>query len=344
MPLVFAGIDEAGYGPTLGPLCVALAVFRVERWSLGQPAPNLWQLLNAAVAHAASGARHRIPIADSKRLKLPNDSAVRHPLIHLERGVLAMLGCMGLKPDSDAALLASLDAAHSDEPWWQGPPIALPLARTAAQRDIDAALLASTMERAGVSLLALRCRVMGVAEFNDIVARTGSKAEATAAAVGGLLAPLPLRHADEPLRIVCDQLGGRTQYDDLLGRWFPALRAAPICESESRSRYRLDATDDKPPASATPDVPTDATSLANHPRRAIHFMPEAESAHLPVALASMAAKLVRELAMMRFNRYWSSRVPDLKPTAGYAQDARRWLRDTRDAIDDADRDALVRRA
>jgi hypothetical protein len=57
----------------------------------------------------------------------------------------------------------------------------------------------------------------------------------------------------------------------------------------------------------------------------ITFAQSAEDAHFPVALASMLAKYVRELMMIRFNRYFQSLAPDLKPTAGYVQDGRRFL-------------------
>ena len=39
---------------------------------------------------------------------------------------------------------------------------------------------------------------------------------------------------------------------------------------------------------------------------------------LPTALASMTAKYLRELAMRAFNEFWCARVPDLRPTAGYS--------------------------
>jgi ribonuclease HII len=45
---------------------------------------------------------------------------------------------------------------------------------------------------------------------------------------------------------------------------------------------------------------------------------------LPVALASMTAKYLRELAMTAFNSFWQQQQPDLRPTAGYPQDARRF--------------------
>ncbi|MCH9058086.1 MAG: hypothetical protein IIB55_05605 [Planctomycetes bacterium] len=76
----------------------------------------------------------------------------------------------------------------------------------------------------------------------------------------------------------------------------------------------------------------------------VSFMPEAESKHLPVALASMVAKLVRELTMARFNRYWCRRVPELKPTAGYVLDARRWLAEMDDVVTPTERAAMVRLA
>ncbi len=41
-------------------------------------------------------------------------------------------------------------------------------------------------------------------------------------------------------------------------------------------------------------------------------------------MASMASKYLRELAMRALNEFWCSRVSDLRPTAGYPQDAKRF--------------------
>ena len=51
-----------------------------------------------------------------------------------------------------------------------------------------------------------------------------------------------------------------------------------------------------------------------------------------VALASMISKYVRELLMREFNRYWLAHVPGLKPTAGYPQDAVRYIDAIRPAL------------
>jgi hypothetical protein len=50
---------------------------------------------------------------------------------------------------------------------------------------------------------------------------------------------------------------------------------------------------------------------------------------LPSALASMAAKYVRELAMCAWNDYWQRQIPGLRPTAGYPVDARRFADEIR---------------
>ena len=38
----------------------------------------------------------------------------------------------------------------------------------------------------------------------------------------------------------------------------------------------------------------------------------------------MLAKYLRELSMKAFNQYWQRYVPDLRPTAGYPVDAKRF--------------------
>ena len=39
----------------------------------------------------------------------------------------------------------------------------------------------------------------------------------------------------------------------------------------------------------------------------------------------MTAKYLRELHMVLLNRWWAEHLPELKPTAGYPQDARRFI-------------------
>ncbi|MEM9066338.1 MAG: hypothetical protein AAGB51_12705 [Planctomycetota bacterium] len=325
MALLYAGIDEAGYGPMLGPLCVGLSVFRVEGWTEGEPSPDLWQTLSGGVCRTLTEARGTklIPIADSKKLKLSNQVKTKHPLVHLERGVLAFNGARsGDLPASDDGLFERLGAAPAAEAWY-GEPASLPVGTTEGELRLDVASLRKTLATAGVELVHLGVRWVGESDFNRIVRETGTKAEATLGAVGAHLRDVVDEIEQDTLRVVCDRLGGRTKCGPLVARELPGIPVSLVRENPELGEYALG----------------DGGQLGR-----IAFMPEAEEKHLPVALASMAAKLVRELAMARFNRYWSARVPELKPTAGYVQDAKRWLGEVGESITADERRRLVRLA
>lgn len=325
MALLIAGIDEAGYGPRLGPLSVGMSLFRVRDWSPGDAAPCLWKLLKSGVCRKASDTRKRVPIADSKQLKLANDNQKHHPLVHLERGVLACLRSLECAPRTDSDLLGWLGACLEEHPWYAGSSIDLPLGQSEGQIAIAAGRAAGALEAAGVEILEMRCLAVGERAVNRAIDEQGSKAEATAAALGEHLRRVfarPLAEG-EHLRVVCDQLGGRTMYEGLIARELPGAAVEALVEGNERSRYRV-------------------TGPGGHAGAVVQFMPEAESAHMPVALASMIAKLVRELAMMRFNRYWCGRCPELKPTAGYYGDAGRWLREAAGVLSREERAAIVR--
>ena len=54
---IYAGIDEAGYGPMFGPFTIACTVFAIdepptENAGLQAPPPDLWSLLDTAVCQS----------------------------------------------------------------------------------------------------------------------------------------------------------------------------------------------------------------------------------------------------------------------------------------------------
>jgi hypothetical protein len=101
---------------------------------------------------------------------------------------------------------------------------------------------------------------------------------------------------------VCDKHGGRNCYLPLLSQYFPDHMVEVRGEGREQSIYRF----------GPPERRVD-----------IRFCAKGES-YMPVALASMASKYLRELAMLAFNEFWCDRVADLQPTAGYPDDARRF--------------------
>ncbi len=367
MALILAGIDEAGYGPTLGPLCVGLAVFRMDI-ATGEGVPDLWTCLERVVCREPGrggkrDSKGRIAVGDSKELKLSNSAKTVHPLIHLERAVLAFASALGgleAPPPHDIALLSLLGstlgkteaeagwhpsgqtvAARHHHTCYGGEPISLPLAQSLGELAIACSILRGGLHGAGVSIERLEAITMGERDYNAIVSETQNKSETTIAAFGTHLRSVwrhccnPCEHqSDSPAHrvgVVCDRLGGRASYTAMLERELKDACVEVVEESDRRSRYIITAKPNCPPR-----------------RMGVCFLTESERSHLPVALASMTAKYVRELAMLRFNRHWSSLYrevngKDIAPTAGYATDARRWLHEIgADVLGKSDRDALVR--
>lgn len=335
VPLILAGIDEAGYGPLLGPLCVAGTVFRIDDWNPGDAAPDMWKLLSKAVCKKASDSRSRIAVDDSKKLKGPNDRTSRHPLHELERGVLSFLACLGHRPETDLALFETLGVKAEPHAWYDGCASPCPISLQMGQIGIASNQLIGALTGANAALADIRCCSVGEATFNELIDRTGTKAATTGWATSRHLREIWNRWGTEEQsciggpRVVCDAHGGRTDYADYLAKAIPGAEVQILEQSAARSRYLL--------TGVSPDDNQERSMT-------VMFMPEAESGCLPVALASMTAKLVREIMMARFNRYWCGLLPTLKPTAGYTLDARRWLRDAGGLLTADTRRVMIRRA
>ncbi len=299
--LIYAGIDEAGYGPMLGPLCVAATAFVLPQHDPSEGPPELWNLLQAAVCRKPRDRRRRVAVDDSKKLKGPNDGP-GHPLRHLERAVLAFWPD-DTPPPSDDTLLRGLGSEVPGRPWFtEGS--ALPLAHTTDQTRISHRRVRHAMERAGVRCEAMWCRVIDAAELNQSVARSGNKADVNFNAAMGLIDRIWSRWPDQHPRVVIDRHGGRIRYARGLQRALVGSTVDVVAETPTLSRYLLSRGSSK---------------------LTVSFALEADARFLPVALASMVAKYARELLMLRLNRFFRAELPQLKPTAGYYGDAPRYV-------------------
>ncbi len=301
--MIVLGVDEAGYGPPLGPLVVAATCWRFPV----QKPSALWPRMHRC-AHRLQQAQ--IPIADSKQVYRAGRGWVE-----LEQGAWLAFASGGIAlPCSYAQLFDALDGRWSQSrqlaPWEADFSLQLP-------QQLDPANWAAALQRCrqglaslGVELLGVQARVLFPAQFNQLLHRWGNKAQllshTSLELVREVLVPLVEKDGPEPVLVICDKHGGRNHYGSLLMEHFPARWFRPREESAACSVY----------------------SHGQGPQRMDVYFQRGGEQHLVVAWASLVAKYLRELAMQAWNHFWCRRLPRLRPTAGYPQDARRFWEQT----------------
>ncbi|MHC4521660.1 MAG: ribonuclease H family protein, partial [Planctomycetota bacterium] len=287
---ILAGIDEAGFGPLLGPLVVSSCAFAV---GLETVEGDLWQVLRKSVGRTRKHLRGRLLVADSKKAYKRAEG-----LGHLERSVLSVLGSVGERPADLGGLLSVLcpDCLPRliEYPWYRETERRLlPVDR--ADLRIAGKVFADDAARCGVKLVRLASHCLDVAHYNTLIGHMRNKAQVlfvtTTRLVQGLLEKFP----GQDVHILIDRQGGRVHYREHLLRSFSEMDLRILVESERRSAYEL----------------RDRSRVVR-----MSFEVGADERRLPVSLASMVSKYVRELLMERVNRYFAKMSPDLKPTAG----------------------------
>jgi hypothetical protein len=294
------GTDEAGYGPNLGPLVVAATAWRLAG------GPTMADGAFAAAADARGKAGSTPLWADSKTIHRGGAGFAA-----LERGVHAALALVGDEPVHDWPRLAATvgairPAAHATPGWARLDALRLPRAADPQACMAAAATARSALASTGLELLGIACRAVYPQEFNRLLDHGHNKSDILSQTTLDLAAEIAARFGPDDTLVWCDRHGGRKGYGALVARHFSLPLVQPLEETAIRSAYAA-------------------------PRLTVEFCVGGE-ARTPVALASMAAKYVRELAMAAFNEFWAERVPGLAPTAGYPVDANRWRTEAAAAI------------
>jgi ribonuclease HII len=304
--MILAGIDEAGYGPLLGPLVVGCCAFEIDAPPDGD-LPCLWKILKKVVGKTRSKTGKRIHINDSKLVYQPGPAGLKE----LEKGILTLVASAGGDYADLSALLAHV-AGHvvpqlGEYNWYA------PFADETFPAEIDvmavrgfANALRIEMDRARAKCLHMAARVMLERELNRQFKATRNKSSVLFSTSAMHLDHLIRTFGERGLVIFCDQQGGRAHYGQLLMMMFEDWALEIIAEGDGRSVYLL--------------------KRGEHVVRII-WCEKAEAQCLPVAAASMLSKYLREMLMRRFNAYWKTHLPDVKPTAGYYTDGMRFLRD-----------------
>ena len=303
------GIDEAGYGPNLGPLVMTSVACRLPDDGAGL---DFWQRLGPAVRRCADRSDAPILVDDSKLVYGSTQG-----LAGLERNVLATLASRAAETALPLAGYAAqmCPGAAADlggEVWYRGT-TGLPAEVPAAVIAPLAACFAAACAAAGLNWGLVRSVVVCPPRFNGLLDEWGSKAAVLSHGLTELLRTnVRALAGDESLSFFVDKHGGRNNYAAMLQHALPDGMVVAVEEGAGRSTYRV---------------------LGMAPAVTLTFQPRADSEHFCVALASMASKYLRELLMLEFNRFWQAQVPGLKATAGYPGDAARYLASIRPALD-----------
>ena len=306
MPIV-VGIDEAGYGPLLGPLIVGATVWQVSPAALED---DFWRRLDGVLCRKPTRHEWRLPVDDSKKVYNRKKG-----LATLERTVLAFAAIAEQNIDTVSSFLQGLGTTwltdESRPPWYQDLSQPLPRDRIHSSYEAIAQRLRKCMEASELCCRRLLAEVVPEHIFNRRVAQTRNKAAVLLEYVLRLVYRATAESGGQDVYVHVDRLGGRQDYRRLLLSAFGERHLHVQEVTEECSRYRL----------AGPDNDW-----------VIDFHVDADQHYMPVALASMLAKYVRELLMLNFNAYWHELLPELRPTAGYYQDARRFLGDIQPAL------------
>lgn len=321
---LFIGVDEAGYGPNLGPLVIAASVWEVPKsFSEFELCAALEEDFREESWHSGS---RRVPLGDSKRLYQPGAG-----LTTLETGLLAMLRCLPHRmsltsnpqlPADLSELLADTlvhlpsntnasdcpegtpsepDPLRSSLPWYADlRSHAVPCSQSIDEIERLSEIAMAGLSKGGMRCLAIRAVVIAESRFNQEVERLGSKGQLLSQATLQLVSHM-VGNYDGPAEIFCDRQGGRKNYLPILLDAFPEEWFRETLASPQRCSYRNSA----------------------HRSLGIHFSVKGDR-FPPTALASMCAKYVRERLMEALNRFWRSHLPTVKPTAGYPLDAKRF--------------------
>ena len=288
-------MDEAGYGPNLGPLVVTVTVWEVP----GFPREfDLWDAMSAVAQQAPTKEPLKLHVADSKQVYSPGKG-----LAALEKSVLSALRMLGRTPQTLTKLSEELQPQISNlkfdtPPWLSDAELKLPIEINSALIGDLATKWLECCQRSGVTLKEIRSEIVQPQRFNALVRAADNKALALSRLSLNLLRSVWNPDDKEPTLVICDKHGGRNRYEDLLAEVLDGQMVFSVGEAKERSVYRVGSTE-------------------------LRFQMKAE-ANFPVALASIVCKYVRELSMHAFNQFWAKHVPGVKPTAGYPVDAARF--------------------
>ncbi len=300
MPII-AGIDEAGYGPKIGPFVLSSVVMDIP--AKHDSETNIWHIFKDAISDKAQRRGNRIVVNDSKKIY-----SQRNGLRLLEETVLSFVWGIKGQVTRFSDLLRIL-SNHNEEvfdkyPWYNKKDLNLPVASNVSAIMNYADLIKHTISSQDAKILDVKSIFLCTYEINRQIELKGNKSLLLFNNSVKLLKEIFERFGEREPKVLIDKHGGRNYYHKLLTESLEGCDVNAVSEGNPISTYNIS---------------------KERRRMNVSFSEGADSKHFPPALASMFSKYIRELFIRLFNAYWQEKVQDIKPTAGYPEDAKRFL-------------------
>jgi ribonuclease HII len=277
--MLVMGVDENGLGPRLGPLVATSVVLEASRYP------------RAALCKRGLG----LGLTDSKETggfgRMAFTESVALALV--ERGA-ALLPTSGddfldcIAPGSRPRLRACCpDDVTAGQCWAVDPSLPMFGGRVADGRR----LLDQLIGRSNLRIVDVQSRIACAGLLNARLSDGINKLAVDLELFEDLIATVQVRHGS-PLLVLCGMIGGIRDYASRFSRFEPSGVEA-LANRQGQRRYAVDGVGE------------------------LRFEVDADARHLPVALASIIGKYVREVCMHRIGEFYRNDLPGLALASGY---------------------------
>ena len=277
--MLVMGVDENGLGPRLGPLVATSVALDTRRYA--RAALSERGLALGLTDSKETGGFGRMGFIESVALALLKRDGAGLP--GSSNGLLDRVS-----PGARQRLRARCPNGPTAEQCWA---VDLPLPAFGGDASYGEVLLDRLVGRSSLRIVDVQSRVACAGVLNAKLAAGKNKLAVDLELFEDLISSVRSRHSS-PLLVVCGMIGGIRDYASRLSRFEPH-RVESLVGRRGQRRYAVDGVGE------------------------IRFEVDADARHLPVALASMVGKYVREICMRRIGEFYRQGNPELKLASGY---------------------------
>jgi len=273
------GVDENGLGPALGPLVATSVGLEMPRYVRGALCERGLRL--GLTDSKATGGFGRMGFIESVALALLKKGG---------RGLPASADELldTVWPDSRPRLRTCCPDDGTAQQCWA---VDLPLPALGGDRSFGDALLDRLMGRSSLRIVDVQSRIACAGVLNAKLAAGRNKLMVDLELFEDLIESARSHHGS-PILVICGMIGGLRDYASRLSR-FESARVESLAGRRGELRYMIEGVGE------------------------VRFEVSADARHLPVALASIVGKYVREIGMRRIGEFYRRGDPDLNLVSGY---------------------------